>query len=234
MYKRIGIIGGMGPMAAVDLVKMIIEQTQAETDQQHIPLLLDNNTRIPDRTRAILQGGPDPMPELIGSAQRLEGMGAEILGMSCNTAHYYYDALSAHTNLPIVHMIRETAREARARGLHTVGLLATLGTYQSQIYNRTFSEEGVELLTPALSQQQGVMNLIYGGIKQGDVSYPPDALHHAIEALKERGAQVMVLGCTELPLAFQQYHISEPVLNPTEILAQRLIVLSGGTVRRAF
>lgn len=219
-------------MAAVDLVKMIIEQTQAETDQQHIPLLLDNNTEIPDRTDAILHGGPDPLPELIRSAQRLEGMGAEVLGMPCNTAHNYYDALQEYIHVPMVHMVLETAREAKLRGLHTVGLLTTTGTYQSGIYDRAFREEGLDLITPAIPEQEALMDLIYNGIKRGDESYPPDVLYRLMGELQDRGAKIMVLGCTELPLAFQQYHIQDSVLNPTEVLARRLITLAGGTIKK--
>ena len=94
MNPVIGIIGGMGPLATCDLMQKIIEYTDADTDQEHVRICVDCNTNIPDRTTAILHGGKSPVPELVKSAKRLEAMGAQVLIMSCNTAHYFYDRLA--------------------------------------------------------------------------------------------------------------------------------------------
>ena len=88
MLKTIGIIGGMGPAATADLMMKIISMTAADSDQDHIPMIIDNNTRIPDRTAAILSGGADPVPEMTASAKRLETAGADFIIIGCNTAHY--------------------------------------------------------------------------------------------------------------------------------------------------
>ena len=84
--KTIGIIGGMGPLATADLFEKIVGHTKAACDQEHLHVVIDSNTNIPDRTAALLHGGADPLPELTGSARRLEAMGADVLIMPCNTA----------------------------------------------------------------------------------------------------------------------------------------------------
>ena len=109
MNPVIGIIGGMGPLATCDLMQKIIEYTDADTDQEHVRICVDCNTNIPDRTTAILHGGKSPVPELVKSAKRLEAMGAQVLIMSCNTAHYFYDDMIPYSETPFLNMINETA-----------------------------------------------------------------------------------------------------------------------------
>ena len=103
--KIIGIIGGMGPLATVDLFEKITLHTKAQQDQDHLRVLIDSNTNIPDRTAALLHGGEDPVPQLIASATSLEKMGAQVLVMPCNTAHNFYDAVAGAVEVPVLHMI---------------------------------------------------------------------------------------------------------------------------------
>ena len=135
--KTIGIIGGMGPEASGDLFFKILRETDAACDQAHIPILLDSNTRIPDRTAAILSGGADPRPELIRSAKRLEQAGAEVLVMSCNTAHYFYEDIIKEISVPFLHMPRLTAEAVKEQGMKKVALLATSGTVNS--FSRSYA-----------------------------------------------------------------------------------------------
>ena len=122
MTKTVGIIGGMGPAATCDLMEKIIALTKAARDQDHLHVLTDVNTAIPDRTAAILHGGPDPVPEMRKSARRLVSAGAELLLMPCNTAHYFYDDLAASVPVPVLHMPRLTAAKSgdkdRRRSCH--------------------------------------------------------------------------------------------------------------------
>ena len=115
MKKTVGILGGMGPLATADLFRKIITHTRAETDQEHIPVLIDSNTAIPDRTAALLYGGADPMPEMIRSAKRLEAAGADVLVMPCNTAHGYLDRLARQVRIPFLNMIDLTCRASASR-----------------------------------------------------------------------------------------------------------------------
>ena len=226
--KTIGIIGGMGPLATADLFEKIILHTKAQRDQDHLRVLIDSNTSIPDRTEALLHGGQDPTPQLTASAALLENMGAQVLIMPCNTAHNFYDPIAAAVHIPVLHMIRLTAQALQKRGITTAGLLATDGTIQTGIYQRTFSGTGIRLLAPKLEGQQAIMRMIYQGVKAGDLHYDPVAAQQAMEELLLRGAQTLILGCTELPLAAQLYHLDYPFTDPTLELALAAIRFAGG------
>ena len=218
--KTVGIIGGMGPLATADLFRKIIESTTtAQADCEHIHVVIDSNTAIPDRTRAILEGGEDPLPELVRSAVGLEGMHADLLVMPCNTAHYFYDRLLPFVKVPVLHMIRETKEEMLRRGIKKAGLLATDGTCRTGVYHQVFEGSGIELLLPAAESQAEVMRVIYQGVKAGVKNYDTAALNRSLYRLTQQGAEVMVLGCTELPIAFSMYGIDHPAVDPTAILA---------------
>lgn len=226
--KTIGIIGGMGPLAAADLFTKITKLTAAKSDQEHIHVLVDSNTSIPDRTAAILAGGENPVPEMVRSALRLENMGADVLVMSCNTAHYFIDDVRKFTKLPVLHMPEETAIEAKKRGYRCVGLLATEGTCQTGIYDRAFERHGVQVVKPPAALEKHIMKMIYEGIKAGLTEYPLEGVRETMEELKSRGAECFILGCTELPLAFDLYGIKALTIDPTEVLARRAIEFVGG------
>lgn len=219
MKKQVGIIGGMGPLATCDLMKKVINLTDAKTDQEHIHIYVDCNTSIPDRTAAILGDGPDPVPQMVRSAVKLQAMGADVLIMPCNTAHYFYDRVAPFVDIPILHMLQETAREAKRQGIHTVGLLATNGTLQSGVYNKAFDQEGIQVITPDEEGQKAVMEVIYDVVKAGKTEADLSRFHAALDTLLSQGAETLVLGCTELPIAFEMFHIDKPVLDPTTILA---------------
>lgn len=226
--KAIGIIGGMGPLATADLFQKIILHTRALCDQEHLRVYIDSNTNIPDRTAALLHGGADPTPELVSSAQGLERQGAEVLIMPCNTAHNFYDAVQAAVSVPVLHMIRLTAQALAERGVKTAGLLATDGTVRTGIYQRIFDGTGVELLLPDEKGQRAIMDMIYQGVKAGRQDYLAVQARWAIECLLDRGAETLILGCTELPLAVKLYGLDYPVTDPTLELALGAIRFAGG------
>lgn len=229
--KAIGIIGGMGPLATADLFEKIILHTRAACDQEHLRVYIDSNTNIPDRTAALLHGGADPTPELTASARGLERQGAEVLVMPCNTAHNFYDAVQAAVSAPVLHMIRLTAQALAGRGVRKAGLLATDGTVRTGIYQRTFAGTGVELLEPETEGQRAVMEMIYQGVKAGRRDYDAAPARRAMEALLERGAETLILGCTELPLAVDLYGLDFPVTDPTLELALGAIRFAGGEIQ---
>lgn len=225
--KTVGILGGMGPLATADLFRKIVLHTRAARDQDHPRVVIDSNTNIPDRTAALLRGGADPTPELVRSARLLEQMGAEVLVMPCNTAHGFYDAVQGAVSVPVLHMIRLTARALTERSVRTAGLLATDGTVQTGIYQRVLTEAGIGLLTPPAADQQAVMDLIYRGVKAGDRSFDAAPVRRAMLSLLDRGAQTLILGCTELPLAAEMYNLAYPFTDPTLELALGAIRFTG-------
>lgn len=221
--KVAGIIGGMGPLATADLFTKIVQMTAASKDQDHAHILIDNNIGIPDRSAAILHGGEDPLPYLLASAQRLISQGADFLLMPCNTAHYFWERLSAETgpDVEILHMPRLTAQECQKRGLKAVGLLATTATAQSGVYAAAFAQQGIELILPEEACAQALMHLIYDEVKAGKEPKPQKLYPHLSQML-EKGAQAFLLACTELPIAFAG-DSSFPFIDPTAILAAQVV-----------
>ena len=228
--KTIGIIGGMGPLATADLFHKIISHTAAGSDQEHLHILIDNNTNIPDRTAALLHGGENPLPQMQKSAQWLETGGADLLIMPCNTAHNYHGQLQDSVHIPILNMIALTAKALKDQGISCAGLLATSGTVQTGIYQKVCDTYGISLLVPDETEQQAVMDIIYRGVKAGLTSYDTTAVEQAVARLLAQGAQTMILGCTELPLAVELYHMNFPAIDPTLELAKGAILAAGGTL----
>ena len=165
MKKIVGIIGGMGPLATSDLFNKIIKYTDANKDSEHIHILIDNNTSIPDRSKFILNGGESPLNEIVSSAKKLENAGADFLIIPCNTSHYLYDEIIKKVNIPIVNMIDEVAKYLEKNNIKKVGLLATTGTIKSGIYKKYFDLHNIETIIPNEEEQEIVMSFIYDEIK---------------------------------------------------------------------
>lgn len=226
--KTIGVLGGMGPEATNQLCAAITAATPATKDQDHIAVLSFSNPAIPDRTQALLHGGPSPLPELIKTGHCLQMAGADFLVIPCNTAHCFYDELVAALAIPVLHMIEETAQFIRNTlpDARKIGLLATSGTVKTGIYARFFENYGLETLEPNDDEQEAlVMKAIYGeqGIKAGFKDVPNQLLAQAAMCLETRGAQAIVAGCTEIPLVMTDTDVSVPFINPTQILAQAAV-----------
>lgn len=228
--KIIGVIGGMGPMATWYFCEQITRHTLANTDQEHVHVCVDCNTNIPDRTEAILRNGASPVPELVKSANRLQQMDAGVLVMPCVTAHHFYDELTPHLSIPLLNMLREAAREIKTRRIGCVGLLATDGTLASGICERQLAAAGIKTVVPSPEKQKHVMQLVYEGVKAGSGEFDLSGIYATTDELSENGAQVLLLGCTELPVAFAQYGIQTQVVDPLEILAKAAIRYVGASV----
>jgi aspartate racemase len=224
--KIVGVIGGMGPEATVDLYREIIRLTPARRDQEHISVLIYSNPEVTDRMKAILEGGEDPLPYLIHTATVLEKGGAGLLIVPCNTVHYYLPRLQEYVGIPILNMIQETCGiflKNHPRG-KTVGLLATTGTVRCGIYSNVFENAGVRVITPPEEEQDRVHSGIFNYVKVGNAGPEAHALFESAgRRLVESGAEAVILGCTEIPLAFDEGGVDYPTLNPTRILAQAAV-----------
>ena len=229
--KVIGIIGGMGPMATADLFSKLIRMTDAACDAEHIHILVDNNPKTPDRTQAILYGTESPLPHLVRSANRLEQAGADFLLIPCITSHYYFPELTSATRIPVMSMIEETAKELRQKAVSKVVLLATDGTRKAGVFDCVFAQYGIEILHLHAEAQSALMDVIYKGVKAGNSAWDTSYLNAEIEKLLAAGAEAVVLGCTELPLAAKMYGICGTLVDPTDILARSAIANAGYTVK---
>ena len=229
--KTIGIIGGMGPMATVDLMQKIILATDAQEDQEHIPILVDNNTRIPDRTAAILGAGPSPVPELLKSAQRLTAAGADFLIMGCNTAHCFLPEFEPELTVPLLNMVTLTAEYCQAQGLKKVALLASAGTCRTGLYQKALAAVGVAVLQPEGAQEQAIHGMIYDGVKAGNPHYDAAPAQQVLRELQAQGAEAFVLGCTEMPVAVAMYHLQGHFIDATQVLAEASVRYAGAKVK---
>ena len=232
--KIIGILGGMGPEATIDLFTKIVKGTKVRKDQDHFRILIDNNPKIPDRTLAILGKGPSPLPSLIRSARLLERAGADFIVIPCVTAHFFWESLQRQIKVPILHLVEETLSvvSVRMRGVQPLGLLATTGTIQGGLFQGFFSKKGIDLLVPTAGvQKRVVMNAIYGkdGIKaRGPSATSKRLLLKVSEELIQRGARGIIAGCTEIPLVLKDGDLSVPLIDPIAILARAAVERAHG------
>ena len=219
MKRTIGILGGMGPLATADLFRKITIHTKAQKDQEHPRVCIDSNTEIPDRTAALLEGGEGPLSELIKSAQGLQQLGAEVIIVPCNTAHAFLPQVQEAVDVPFLHMIDLTRDALVKRGIRKAGLLATTGTLRTGIYQQRFASTGIELLLPDEEDHAAIMGVIYDGVKAGNYAYDASAFRAVCEKLMARGAETLILGCTELPIAAEMYQLPYDFTDPTLELA---------------
>ena len=232
MGKTIGILGGMGPLATVDIFHKIVSLTEANCDQDHIHIIIENDPGIPNRLDFLLRDGESPEKELIEIACRLELMGADVLIMPCNTAHYFYDAIKKHLGIDFINMIDETAKEIKQTtpSCKRIGLLATKGTYHTGIYDDVFASYGIEVIKPDIEDQGYLADLILA-VKVGQTTFDLTNIYHVLDKLKKQKIEILVLGCTELPIAFQMFNIKEKYIDPTTVLACSAIRYTGKNVR---
>lgn len=236
MKKTIGILGGMGPEATAAFFSLIIKNTAAAKDQEHIPVLIWNNPKIPPRTDAILYGGPSPLRLLLEGVKILEKAGAGLIVMPCITAHYYAPQIAARSNVPFVNLLDESLKHAKKNvpGLRRAGLVASTGTVEAGLFHKTFEKKKIEIMTPGAPEQRAVMKAIFGenGIKAGTTSGPPRAsIVRIARRLVERGAQVVIAGCTEIPLVLREEDLPVPLIEPMTIGALVCIRRAGYKIK---
>lgn len=225
--KILGIIGGMGPEATVYLFNQIIKETPAGRDQDHLHIIIDCNPKIPDRTGYILGKGPDPTPAIIKSAKNLESLGVTVAGIPCVTAHYFFPQVQHALSYTLLNILEELGRRIRRDYPHVarVGILATSGTVKTRLYDQYLPAYTIIYPSKAI-QEDNIMEAIYGtkGIKKGNLGdYPLQLLTEAGQELIAAGAEILVAGCTEIPLILKPQHFNVPLLDPVTILAEALV-----------
>jgi aspartate racemase len=237
----IGIVGGVGPYAGLDLQRKILEQTAAIRDQDHLPVIsVSWPGDIPDRTAFLLgETAVNPAGPVLAQLALLSRMGATVAGIPCNTMHAapIFDVIAAgaaafERPLRLLHMIRETAGHLQAHhpGLRCVGVLSTTGTYRTRLYPDILEPLGytVVVLEPEMQAaliHPAIYDPVYGIKAQGRATERArDGLLSGVAALREQGAEAIILGCTELPLALPEAALDGlPLVDPTRVLARALV-----------
>ncbi|MCR5761267.1 MAG: amino acid racemase [Sphaerochaetaceae bacterium] len=230
----IGIVGGVGPLAGTDLAEKVFKNTKAHVDQDHIDLyLVSCPAEIPDRTDYVLFDGENPAPGIQKAMEKLALCGASAIGISCNTAHspLILSQVKIPCGVNFINMIDQCCAYCAEKGFKKVGLLGTLGTLRSGIYADYFKNyPNLTLVLPSEKTQEAVQDTIYNkedGIKA--LSAVSDRVREiitdAVMELAEEGCQAVILGCTELPLVFEEKDSlnGTVLIDPTNILARALI-----------
>lgn len=232
----VGVIGGVGPQATAYFLDMVVRLTDAARDQEHLDMVVLQHAGIPDRTAFILgDSEEDPGPVMAQDARRLERFGVSFLVLPCNTAHHFTDEVEAAATVPLLNIVTETVAEARRRvdGLERVGVLATTGTARAGVYQRALEQDGLRAVLPDEDDQATVMRIIYEQVKAGR---PVDleAFDGVVGRLREAGAQVVVLGCTELSVVAAdagRLRTDRRLVDSLDVLARATIRRAGGRVR---
>ncbi len=220
----VGVIGGMGPSATVDFMDKLIRATKAPTEAGNLRLLVDCNPHVPDRHDA-LTGGADPGPVLAEMAAGLQRSGADFVVMACNTAHAYEAQIKGALTVPFVSLIAETVQALATAhpAVKTAGLLATSGCIEADLYQAALKAHGVETLVLDAPTQARFMDLIHQ-VKGGDTSDAARAeMRSLADVLIAAGAEVVVSGCTEIPLVLAAGDLSRPLVESTSVLVARTL-----------
>lgn len=224
-HRRLGVLGGMGPLASAQFMCRLTELTPARRDQDHIPTVLWSDPRVPDRTEARLHGGADPMPWFARGLKALEAAGCGAVVIPCNTAHGWHADMAAASRLPILHIVDAAAADLRRRGVEggPVGILGTAGTIAMGLYQERLAARGYACLSPAPQDLAGAVMPAIAAVKAGAVRDAHDPLVAAAQALVRAGARAVVLACTEIPLAIRpedEAPVGVPLVDTIDALAR--------------
>ncbi len=214
----------MGPLATVDFMQKIIALTEASKDQEHLPMLVHNVPQIPDRSACILQGSEDPFPALLRGLRSLERGGAECVVIPCNTAHYWFEKLQKHAQIPMISILECVQSHIRKHQFKKVGVMATSATVSAVMYQQLIEDDGRACLTPDQEMQTLMMDAIYD-IKAGRLEQGSQRMKVVFDDLIAQGAEAVILGCTEIPIGLADVVKTSPeqCIDATALLASACV-----------
>lgn len=226
--KTVGVIGGLGPMATVYFYDMIVRLTDAQTDQEHIDMVIANRATTPDRTDYIIGKSPkSPVDSLIKDAKKLDNYGTDFLVITCNTAHYFYNEIQESVSIPVLNIIEETIKYAKNKGHKKLGILATTGNIQTNLYQDMCKKYDIDFLVLDPNRQQDIMDIIYKDIKSGK-NANMYKFNKVVDYLKENQCDGAILGCTELSILKNDNNLdNEFYIDSLEVLARETIKKCG-------
>ena len=220
---RLGILGGMGPLATVDIMRKLLAATAADSDQEQIPVVAWNVPQIPDRQKALAGQGESPLAAMRQGVRALNTLGVSHIVIPCNTAHHWHSDLSAVSLAPILHLIELTVDAIKALPAvpPSVGVIATHGTLATQLYQQRLNALGISVVEPTDDELTALFVPGCYAVKQGQLEKGGSLLAALAERLVARGAAHLVLACTEVPIALEAVgHLDTwPVTDPSEVLA---------------
>lgn len=230
MARLLGVLGGMGPLATADFFRKLIEETPAQRDDEHVPVVVYSVPQMPSRENAITRGGESPLPHMLAGMRALAKLEVGCVAIPCNTAHYWYDELQQAGGLPILHIADAACDELRKRGSAQprVGLLCTEATIAARIYHDRLAAHGIECVLNPLEAREKWVRFAIDAVKRGSVEQAGRAIERAAALLFERGVETVILGCTELPVALAAIHSAAAprCIDATRALARECVAWS--------
>ncbi len=231
--RTVGVIGGMGPLATVDFFAQLVRMTPADKDWNHLHIIVDNNPRIPSRTRAILYDEASPVPYLVDGARRLVAMGAHLLVVPCNSASHFLAPVREAVAVPVLDPVQATAAALRAAGSSRRPIvLGGMVTHKAELYGKALADgaDSTQPMRPSDAEQDEVAALIEA-LKHGDTSLAIiERTLRVIAAGQARGADGAILGCTEFGLIAEPLAArlgpTLPLFNSNELLARQTLALA--------
>jgi aspartate racemase len=208
----LGVLGGMGPLAAADFLRKLVKKTPADVDQKHVPVLLYGDCTTPDRTANVVGKGPSPLPHLLAGIRFLNEQGVRAICIPCNSAHSWYDEMQAASTAPVLHIVKASAQQVRRKNPHakTVGVLSTLGTHRMGLYAKTLMELGYNLVSPTDNEFETLISPAIAMNKANNWVDAESLYDTAAQHLWDRGAEIIVLGCTEIPFGMERRYRTHP------------------------
>lgn len=229
MYK-LGVIGGMGPLATVKFYDKIVLNTEAHNDNEHIDLIVLNHSTMPDRTKCIIENKDiEFLNEIKKDLEILEKIGIDVVAIPCNTSHYFYDEFKNFTNLKIINMIEETILEIKRRGIKKVAVFGTLGTLNSKVYNKYAKENGIEVKELSLEDKKTVMDIIYK-IKETNNLESKDFVEILNRYCNDK--TIGIIACTELSLLDIPENLN--TIDALDVLVNKSIEYSGAKIKNKY
>jgi len=229
--RTAGVIGGLGPLATLDFFERVLRRTRAVREQDHLRLIIDNNTNIPDRNAFQRGEGPSPAPALAASAKGLQNAGADFIVMACNTTHAWEADIRAAITVPFISIIDVTIEAVADLRPEAVGVLAVDACLKAGLYQNALTKAGLKPVLLNADSQKTFMELIYR-IKSGDSGeVVRRAMATLARKLEAQGAEVIIAGCTEIPIVLTADDIEGELVSSTDVLVERTIVFAGGELK---
>ncbi len=221
-------------MATAYYLELVVKMTEAKSDKEHVPMVIFNHPAVPDRTDYILgKSKESPLDAIVTIGKTLVNLGVEFIAIPCITAHYFYDDILSRIGIPVINMLKETANYLKANQIDRVGIMATDGTITAGFFTEELEKQEIKVYTPGEKSQKKIMSIIYDDIK-ANKPYDIDGFKQVESELREAGAQVIILGCTELSLIKKDGKTGPGFLDAMEVLAIKSIELSGASVKAEY
>ncbi len=230
MEYKIGVLGGLGPLATAKFIERVIDYTEASKDQDNVDMVILNHSTVPDRTDYLLDNNSDnPLPYLISDAKILESIGCKYIALPCNTAHAFYDEINNSINIELINMVSDTILECKRLGYKKVGLMATRGTINSKVFEKY---SNLELFIPDEEIQKKVDEFIFDKVKK-NIEVEKCEFDNVLNYFYHNGCDGVILGCTELSVIKKDLkYRNKKIVDTLDVLAKKVIILDGKKLKQ--